>query len=989
MRDYYKIESVLLDDISRNINSEKTSFTQGARKTFSNSYLKTCSDTSIKLMSSHIEELYSKINSGYNSLSTWLTDYTNDAKNVEKGLSSSDYNVTDFYTNMTLKATLNHKDVDINKSPDVIDGLNNSNKTNYPYIVNGNIDSSYETLPYTIGDDSKEKVALYNETVSLSGKKYDERGFEINEVVEVDYDELISQKQQLLASLNTIEEELKKEEAELIEKRSELVEVLKNNSPTRAKPYGNAEYQEASEKYKEYSKQLSEIQATITLVEMYAKQTQDEIDLAPYSELKDTTEFKNFRDNYNRTEAYEIKDALETGKNQYDALADYEKNGSGGYVFKLVEGDFETEVTVEDFSRYATEDEKMVYHYLAATKGEQTANQYLIKLVDNINMMKGAELANAKLYDIRTTIEEEENADSAIEAAWMGLSNTFQSWGLGLIDGTDSFINGFANWFSRDKHMSAEQYATIITAQYLTQHKYGTSYEIGKVTGNMLPALAISVVTRAGLLGLALPAEVAGLYAEVLGTTMMGLSAGGNAKVNAMQNLGANPTSALLYGFLIGSSESLLGRYLGNIPGLSQEAGFTLAGILREGLEEASQDAFAAVVEAIMYGKPINLDELTDDMTKSFLMGVLMSFGTTGVTTVISMKIDGLDYEIKGEDLLKLAESSLKDNRGSINLAAIKQSIKQKANHKYSSIETVEELIKKNNVSEEVAEIMRKYLVSEEVANLLLKNPDMSINDALSEIQNSKKWRKENGKYAYPDDNGAAGVAHDYVGLQLRTIISDALKGTGVDINTATISELNTALEGTGIKFIKSQNSRGETQLGISVEEEILQKFDITGVTIDKLNDGEIITRVGSYGGSYVGVPDNTLASQSVPLGDCTDLYVGRYKGSPDDKIYYWEETIEPAFGEIGGGKQRYILSPDKKDGTYIFRTRNIAPNGDGDIDFDSTTFNYSGWTPNSTSIKKLAADNKFDEIIHVSNLQESDLGRNESFEDYATRKNK
>ena len=180
MRDYYKIESVLLDDISRNINSEKTSFTQGARKTFSNSYLKTCSDTSIKLMSSHIEELYSKINSGYNSLSTWLTDYTNDAKNVEKGLSSSDYNVTDFYTNMTLKATLNHKDVDINKSPDVIDGLNNSNKTNYPYIVNGNIDSSYETLPYTIGDDSKEKVALYNETVSLSD-------------IDIDIDELLSE----------------------------------------------------------------------------------------------------------------------------------------------------------------------------------------------------------------------------------------------------------------------------------------------------------------------------------------------------------------------------------------------------------------------------------------------------------------------------------------------------------------------------------------------------------------------------------------------------------------------------------------------------------------------------------------------------------------------------------------------------------------------------------------------------------------------------
>ncbi|MBR3116962.1 MAG: hypothetical protein IKF36_03700 [Bacilli bacterium] len=58
MREYYKIESVLLDDISRNISSGKNSFTQGTRKTFSNSYLKTCSDTSIKLMSSHLEDLY-------------------------------------------------------------------------------------------------------------------------------------------------------------------------------------------------------------------------------------------------------------------------------------------------------------------------------------------------------------------------------------------------------------------------------------------------------------------------------------------------------------------------------------------------------------------------------------------------------------------------------------------------------------------------------------------------------------------------------------------------------------------------------------------------------------------------------------------------------------------------------------------------------------------------------------------------------------------
>lgn len=970
MKENYSISINLLNSVKDDFSKEKSKFNDNVNFVLSSSnYLKNCSDSTVSGMYSKIKELYLNTQKGYESISSWLDNYANDAKNIENALSNKKYNILDSSTSSVVNSVVQNSMVDVKISSDIVSELNKkSSKQTLPYIVSKNSSNNdFETLPFITSSSSapvSSNVTLYSEKISFSNYKYDDRGYELNPTEEViDYEELQREKEQLLESLNSLKSEL---EAELEEKRKlygEQAQIMATNAPDRRNGKKNSAYLEASKKAGEYYNEMIELEESIVLIEMTAKQTQDELSLIPYAVIMSSTEFKNFVDNYKRSSSYEIVDALETGKNQYDALADYEKNGAGGTVIKLTEGEYETEIAVEDFSRYATEEEKMVYHYLVATQSVEKANEYLLKLVDNINMMKGVELANANLADIKTTIEEEENATNAIEAAWMGISNTFQSWGMGVLDGTEKFIDGFSNWFSRDKHMSADQYAAIITAQYMSEHHYGTSYQIGNVTGNMLPALAVSVVTRAGALGLAVPAEVAGLYGEVLGTTLMGLSAGGNAKAYAMQTLGASPTSALLYGFIIGSSESLLGRYLGNIPGISQEAGFTLAGILKEGLEEASQDVFAAVVESIMYGKEINLDELTDDMTNSFIMGVLMSFGSTGIETVVTMKINGQDIQISGGDIINAIDSLSKDNRGSINIAALKSLFKKSGTQVKISTDletyskqqlekiyetdytTLQRLMKECGYSDaEIVNILNTTPKEEIINNLnekLLKNSD---------YRNSMEIKKEIQDEIDPSWDDAEKARSIYINLGKRVsydIGGATSDGMYKDSKTQSDSSLNyTNWDGSNVVCT------GWSQL---YKESLIEAgVDPSKITIQGKVGSHQWVEVELEGGKIL-IADATTDSRGtsdlarVKYGDELQNFVIVDKKYSGEKIY----DLDPRRDYNPKAQYKYMKSVDKKVG-YI---------DDDYYDFDENIDNFD----------KMVDDNIDFGDVHVPNGMTAD----------------
>ena len=708
MNNFYKIDTNLLDSVSNSLSTEKTSFVNGTRNIFSTSYLANCSDSEIQSMKNKLNEQYSTIEKSYNSIANWLNDYISDANSVEQCLISGKNNIKDREVSREMDSILKNKEVEIEVSP-VLEVLIN-NKPKYeklPLITNKNSSpsNSFEPLPFITGPNEKQNnVELYgadqmvyrpgidkneiDDMVYRKGKEhatlelysdemekpeYDERGFEINKTEEIDLEAIKEENQALLDSIEPIRIDLENQIAELDKELETLSELKKKYISSKDDtPYNpnDPEYQRIVKRLTEILEKRRELAESLSTILMFEQQVQNNLDLIPYMEIEMSDDYKKFVSEYEASKEYIGPDALKTGVNRWDHLADYEKNGEGGYVYKLREGEFETEIKVEDFSKYATEAEKNMYHYLCQTQSLEKANEYLLKKVDQINMMKGAELANYDLSEIKTTIAEEENADSAIEAAWAGLKNSFQAWGMGLLDGTENFATGFAKWFSKDKHMSAEQYSKIIVAQYLTEHKYGTHYEVGTVTGNLLPAIAVSLVSRSAALGMALPAEVAATYGQFAGVVSMGLSAGGNAKEYAMQHLGATESSALLYGLLIGTSESVLGRFLGKIPGLSAEAGLSIKSLLMEGLEEWSQDWIAAGLQAVMYDKEINFDELNEESMKSFFMGVLMAGAMNGANATVDLIINGQSMQIDVEYLINKFEEgeSVEDLYNSLSL---------------------------------------------------------------------------------------------------------------------------------------------------------------------------------------------------------------------------------------------------------------------------------------------------------------------------------
>jgi hypothetical protein len=169
-------------------------------------------------------------------------------------------------------------------------------------------------------------------------------------------------------------------------------------------------------------------------------------------------------------------------------------------------------------------------------------------------------------------------------------------------------------------------------------------------------AIATLIATPAGgatVAGITLSASEIG---AITGSALIGLSAMGNAKHQALVG-GADTLAANVYGIFIGSSEALLGYFLGNIPGISQSAGFTLSGLLQEGTEEYLQEWIEAGLQAIILGQDVDWSEVPVNATKSFFMGVLMSGFLNGGQAIVNITINGASYNINVENILNYMEA--------------------------------------------------------------------------------------------------------------------------------------------------------------------------------------------------------------------------------------------------------------------------------------------------------------------------------------------
>ena len=461
--------------------------------------------------------------------------------------------------------------------------------------------------------------------------------------------------------------------SELEEQYKLLEEEYENSRPYRMEYHGNNDVKvyyddEAS---LEILSKMEEISNQISQCEYMKDLINKEIEMQPYNILFDTEDYINYVSNYdynNQGVAYELlesggdvlidnQEKIDSGyytseqltniiDGKYDKLsaAEYLLNYSGKDCDTLANFYLDQKIKINDnftisafiIYKYTTEEQRNMYHYLYSIKGEVEANKYLELLIDDINRMQGYKEAAEFIETLDLTDE------GQLEAS---LANYFNVSTEGLGDGIDNFFSGIDNLIKNNDLLTADEYRKIFVLQYLSENSnlYDDIYSFHTSLGNMVPSMMASVAV-----------SIAGTPAagEVVGTTLMGLSATGNAKHQALVE-GYDLLHSWIYGGLSGLSEASLGYFIGNIPGLSQEASFTLTGLLKEGFEEYSQEWVDAGLQAVILGKDINLDEVSENAKESFLMGVLMSGALNGGSTIINISINGINQEVNVNDILE------------------------------------------------------------------------------------------------------------------------------------------------------------------------------------------------------------------------------------------------------------------------------------------------------------------------------------------------
>lgn len=283
---------------------------------------------------------------------------------------------------------------------------------------------------------------------------------------------------------------------------------------------------------------------------------------------------------------------------------------------------------IKDEVEYLTDDQILMFSYLYEKKGIKEANAYLEAIEDKINQAKG--MAEARLFLSRIT-DEEGNVDVG------ALEYTLLTVGQGMWNGIENFGEGFENLFdiTSDGMITDNQYAQQFILQGLSELQESgqvsdfvdDTYQISTSIGNMLPGSLISILT--GGTG---------------GYILMGMSAAGNAKNQALVSMSDNKALAYLYGAFNGASEAVVGKLLGNIPGLNEGAKFAAKEILSEGVEEFTQTFVDAGLKAVIFGETPELGSLTEEAIQSFIYGCITSGIMTGSQTAINFTVNGVKY---------------------------------------------------------------------------------------------------------------------------------------------------------------------------------------------------------------------------------------------------------------------------------------------------------------------------------------------------------
>lgn len=300
-------------------------------------------------------------------------------------------------------------------------------------------------------------------------------------------------------------------------------------------------------------------------------------------------------------------------------------------------------------------DLQKMYNYIYDRFGEEEAKKYYDSIEEYIIQCQGAQIAKKQLEYF------EKNPDSLSDF----INNFAASTGTGVGMGVEQFLDGFSGWStafddSATGGATANDYASMYTIQQLMSKSqkeemglivkdengnyvnadasspidytidygnYDEVCEFSTMLGYMAIPVGASALTTYATGGLGIEASAA--IGSWTATGLIFLSAGGNAVKQAKQD-GAEPYKALIYGLINGTSQALLEKFLGNIPGIGnakvEDMSSFLKSLPKELLEENAQNVVNWVTDSMILGKDVSVEELFEQTGKTIVYTTLVSF---------------------------------------------------------------------------------------------------------------------------------------------------------------------------------------------------------------------------------------------------------------------------------------------------------------------------------------------------------------------------
>ena len=225
-------------------------------------------------------------------------------------------------------------------------------------------------------------------------------------------------------------------------------------------------------------------------------------------------------------------------REEYDRIVDtYGAASEEAKQYLLTYIDNGVRVTAENVHTL-TDEEKRIFNYILNTDGEDAASEYLTFMQDTMNQR--AALENyARLEEIQN--------GSVGAFTWLNrhASPVIHS----AYTGGETAERGLASVFSNDASSSKSEYLNSMLRENSGSFQR-FAMDAAQAVGNMVPSAAVGVINPAA------------------GRVVLGLTAGGNAKREALR-MGYTQEQATAYGVLVGVSEATLEKLLGGIQSLS------------------------------------------------------------------------------------------------------------------------------------------------------------------------------------------------------------------------------------------------------------------------------------------------------------------------------------------------------------------------------------------------------------------------------------